>query len=319
MIDFDDTQSLGHQSNEDIADYLEAIGDVDGARELRSAGVRGQALGIFEKPWKQTTHLIGFVDTLDNLAAPRRLPIEAALTAAADRSLIGKQVKVTLDAFQVHEYPGLGQHKVLFDFAGRDQAGGKEQDLQFASVLYVDDGARAATSGVPIFTGLTVPGEGLAFKARTITLRNEGDQAIIDVLGSSVFNEGLKLLGQVQPALPQLVALAGGIAKNLLERPKNKQVQLFELGLDFSSTATSARLRLGSYVVVQVPGANGWDWNSWYYDRHQMSVVDGDGNITPHNVIIFSVALSESDTACSGTRLEGEEALKQVTASPGTA
>lgn len=311
MTDFDEQLSLGYQSEADVAAFLEHLGDNEGAWEIREAGVRGQGLGdIFSKPWKQTTHLFGFIE--EGAGGSGLVAITPAARIEADRSLIGRRVKVTLDAFQVHRYPGNGTHKVLFDFQGRDQASGEAQDLQFASVLHVSDGARAAVSGMPIFTGVTVPADGLSFKGRTVLIGNAGDEAIIDVLESSIFKDGLKLLGSVQPALPQLVALAGGITKNLMRREWNKQVQLFDLGLDFTDSRTSARLRHGSYVVVQVPGESMWRWDDWRFDPNMQTVVDAQGAIAPHNVIIFAVSASAMPAASSAMRSEGREALKEA-------
>jgi hypothetical protein len=308
MIEFDEQLSLGYRSDAELADFLEAIGDEDGARELREAGTRGQGMArLLGKVYTHTSHVVGYIP--EGRPTGSVVPISAAFEAEPDHSLIGTQIKVTLDAFQVAEYPGLGQHTVLFDFQGRDQAGDEAQDLQFASVLTINDKDRAAVSGVPIFTGLTVPCNGLSFKARTILIANKGDQTIIDVLQSSAFKDGLKLMGQVQPALPQLVSLAGGIAQNLLKRRWNEQVQLFDLGLDFGAGQTSARLRRGSYVVVQVPGSSMWRWGSWGFDPHTMSVVDGDGRPAPYNTIVFGVTGSGSSEARSAIRREGRAAL----------
>jgi len=311
MSDFDDQLSLAHLSDEEVAEFLEHLGDSAGARELREPGVRGQGLGdILSRPWRASTHLFGFIDAGAVGGGP--VPIVAATSIEADHDLVGRQVKVTLDAFQVHKYPGSGMHKVLFDFQGRDQAGGESQDLQFASVLHVTDGANAAVSGVPIFTGVTVPGDGLSFKGRTVLIGNDGDEAIVDVLESSVFKDGLKLLGMIQPALPQLVALSGGITKNLIKRKWNKQVQMFDLGLDFSKTSTSARLRRGSYVVVQVPGENMWRWHDWHFDPDKMAVVDKNGAKATNNVVVFAVADSTATVATSGERGDGRKAAKEL-------
>lgn len=310
MSAFDEQLSLGYQSDEDIAAFLEHLGDDEGAKQFRDAVTRGQGMSDWFSPaWKQTSHVYGFIEAGDAASGP--VAIQAASSIQADSTLIGKPIKVTLDTFQVHKYPGSGPHEVLFDFQGRNQAGDESQDLQFASVLKASDGARAAVNGMPVFTGLTVPPDGLAFKASTVLIANGGDQAIIDVLQSTVFKNGLKLLGTVQPALPQLVALAGGVTQNLIKREFNKQVQGFDLGLDFSSSRTSARLRRGSYVVVQVPGESSWRWDDWMFDTDRQALVDASGKIAPHNVIIFAVSDSSATTASSATRSEGQQALDQ--------
>lgn len=311
MSDFDEERSLGYQPDDQVADYLEAIGDTEGAALLREPGIRGQGVGrLLGKAWSHTSHVVGFVEEREaGEPAVARVPIRPAFEAKADPSLIGTQIKVTLDVFQVHEYPGLSPHSVLFDFQGRDQAGSEAQDLQFASVLNVNSHDRAAVNGVPIFTGLTVPGDGLSFKATTIRIGSSSDQAIVDVLESSAFKEGLKLMGTLQPALPQLVGLAAGITKNISNRFLNKQIQSFDLGLDFGANPSSIRLRRGSYVVVQVPGRDSWRWGDWSLDRHTMGVVDSAGKPAPYNVIVFGVTGSTSTEARSAIRSDGRTAL----------
>lgn len=309
MSDFDEQLSLGNRTDEEIADYLESLGDLDGAHDLREAGVRGQGLArLLGKPWTHTSHVFGYIE--EGKPSADRVQIRSAFAADPDRTLIGTQIKVTLDAFQIAEYPGFGQHTVLFDFKGRDQAGDEAQDLQYASVLQINDQDRAAVSGVPIFTGLTVPPDGLSFRAKTILVASKSDQALIDALQSSVFQDGLKLMGKLQPALPQLVGLVSGVTQNLLKRRKNAQIQLFDLGLDFSESRTSARLRRGSYVVVQVPAVSMWRWESWHFDPHTSSVVDADGKLAPYNTIVFAVTKSGSTDARSAMLEESRDALK---------
>lgn len=309
MSDFDEERSLGNRSDADVADYLEAIGDVEGAASLRDAGVRGQGVGrMLGKPWSHTSHVVGYIE--EGRSAAEAIPILSAFQAEADESLIGSQIKVTLDAFQVAEYPGFSPHQVLFDFQGRDQAGDEAQDLQFASVLKVNNHDRAAVSGVPIFTGLTVPADGLSFKAKTIRIGSGSDKALIEVLDSSPFKEGLKLMGQIQPALPQLVSLAAGITKNVLNRLMNAQIQCFDLGLDFGAGPTSIRLRRGSYVVVQVPGKDMWRWGDWRFNQSSMSIIDGDGKLAPYNVVVFGITASAAGEGRSSIRAEGRTALE---------
>jgi hypothetical protein len=310
MTDFDDHSSIAYLSDADLADYLEAIGDLEGARALREPGTRAQSGGILGRAYRHAAHVYGFIEEGDPGSA--RIPIVPASSVPEDKSLVGTRIKVTLDAFRIESYPGLGMHTVLFDFQGRHQAGDEKQDLQYASVLTARDGDNAAVNGVPIFTGLGVPADGLAFKAKTISIGSDKDEAILRVLKSAAFKEGLQLMGAVQPALPQLVGLAGGIIDNLLNRFRNKPVQVFDLGLDFSRSRTSARLRKGSYVVAQVPDSTLWNWSDWFYDPSGMNIVDQNGVVAPVNAIIFAVSDSAGSKARSGTRTEGAEALKAL-------
>lgn len=307
MIPFDDALSICHFNDDELIAYLEEIGDEEAARALTMSGARGQGFARMRgAAYACAAHVYGFIEAGDSPS--ERLKIVPASSVTADQNLLGHPIKVTLDAFRVQEYPGTGLHTVLFDFQGRDQAGSEEQDLQFASVLQVHDHDNAAVSGVPIFTGLTVPRDGLSFKARTISIRSSGDETILRVLQSSLFKDGLRLLGQVQPALPQLVGLAGGITENLLKRRWNKQVQLFDLGLDFGMSRTSSRLRLGSYVAVQVPDPNLWNWDNWFYDPNSMNIVNSDGHIAPNNTVVFAISESGSTMPRSAMREEGRNA-----------
>lgn len=309
MTDFDDTNTIGYLTAEQLADYLDLIGDADEARNMRKAGAAGQGLGrVLGKAYAAHHHVYGFIEAGEPTAG--LIEIVAAASVPADKTLVGTRIKVSLDGFRVEEYPGLGEHTVLFDFAGREQAGDEKQDLRFATVLRAHDRDNAGTNGEPIFTGLTVPADGISFRAKTINIRSKDDEAIITALDSSVFRDGLKLFGTLQPGLPQFVTLAAGVTKALSKRSTNREVQVCELGLDFSDTRTSNRLRLGSYVVIQVPDATAWNWADWRYDPNQNNVVRADGSgIAPFNAIIFSVAVSEESEARSAIRTEGRDAL----------
>jgi hypothetical protein len=308
MNRFDDTLSIGHLDDDELANYLDGIDDPDAAKALRVLGARGQGLARMRgAAYAHTAHVYGFIAEGD--PTTDRAPIVPAASIEPDTTLVTNRIKVTLDAFRIQEYPGLGLHTVLFDFTGRDQAGGESQDLRFASVLKANDKDNAPVNGAPVFTGLTVPPDGLSFQARTITIRSSGDETILNVLQSAAFKDGLKLLGHIQPALPQLVGLAGGITENLVKRRWNRQVQSFDLGLDFSRSRTSARLRRGSYVVTQVPDVSLWKWTNWLFDPGSLNIVDASGTVAPYNTIVFAVTDSDARNPRSAIRAEGRDAL----------
>lgn len=91
-------------------------------------------------------------------------------------------------------YPGKGVHHVLFDFYAQNQLSDKNvEHLHFNATYRAREGERAAILGFPIFIGLNVGSEGVAFKCFTVNVKNEQDEALLDFLNSDVFKAGLKL------------------------------------------------------------------------------------------------------------------------------
>ena len=100
----------------------------------------------------------------------------------------------------VADYPGRGMHRVLFDFAARNQDQGGEQ-LHFSTAYRVREGEEAAVLGRPIFTGLQAGAEGLFLQCLTVNVLNEEDEALLRFLEGDAFTNGLQLLTTAQPAL----------------------------------------------------------------------------------------------------------------------
>ncbi|ALJ36353.1 hypothetical protein AMK58_13540 [Azospirillum brasilense] len=116
------------------------------------------------------------------------------------------------------------------------------------------------------------------------------DKGLAAIFDNDVFKQGLKLTTEVQPALAPFVSMAQGVTKSILSRSENVRVQEFSLGLDFAPSATSAKLREGSYVVVQAP-EEAWSWSDWSYDIQSNRVFGGaDMSAPPYNYIIFSIS-----------------------------
>lgn len=287
MSSFEDQPSLCDMTIDEVANFLDDIEDTDTAQTLRARGATGQSWIIGSKKWLIGSHMVGFIGAAGTLEPTRIVP---AQTIDPDHDLVGKAIKISLDKFRVAAYPGLGQHRILTEVLGRNQAGQETEDLRFSTVLTAEDNDSTGVSGVPIFTGLIVPPDGLALEARTIRVGSKTDDAIIAALESGPFKEGLKLIAHVQPVLPQLITLAAGATAAILKRGKNAQVQKFIVGLDFSRTLTSAKLRLGSYVIMQAPDDGSFDWADWRFDPSSASVVDDDGKVAPFNTIVFGVS-----------------------------
>ncbi|PZQ88678.1 MAG: hypothetical protein DI534_11000 [Leifsonia xyli] len=284
---------LGECADHEIADYLELIGSPEEAEAFRAAAAGGQGLFRPQRPYAYTASRIGFIEALTT--AETRSPILSLGEIAADQSLRGQQVKVTLDAFYAENYPGLGRHRVLCEFSGKNQAHDEVEELKFASEIKVNDGESAALSGKPIFMGLRVGDNGIAFTGRTINLKSEDHDVIVEALDSSAFKAGLTLLASAQPALKPFVSLATGCIKSILSQSDNKVVFDFTLGLDFAGSPTSARLRHGTYIVVQAP-TQAWNWKSFVWDHSAERIVKRVGG-EPLNLNYLALGVSKYDSA----------------------
>ena len=294
MRSFDVGDSLGSRPQDQIAEYLTEIGDLDGAKHFSQGSAGGQNLAFWTaKPYSQTAMVIGFVPP--DQAVPTE--IVGISKVQGDRALVGKRIKITLDKFHVANYPGLGTHKILCEFAGKNQVPGETEELTFALRFEARDNSGPSIAGAPIFMGITVGQDGISFKGRTINVENSLDETILAALNTPAFKSGLALLNTAQPALKPLTSLAAAAVDSILKRKKNVQVHSFDLGLDFGGGATSARLRHGSYLVVQTDGGGTWDWTqfSWNTDGISLQYRDDPQRPLEFNYMVFGItAFSDS-------------------------
>jgi hypothetical protein len=245
-----------------------------------------------KKLWASTAHAFGYLPPAPPGSGP--VPVVHAGDVRPDPSLKGARVRVTLDRLRVAQYPGGGTHRVLFDFYARNQADAGAEDLHFNATYRVKEGESAGVVGYPIFVGLRVGDEGLAFRCYTVNVRNDQDEALLGFLESDTFRAGLRLVGTAQPALGPLSALALNLTKAVAGRTRNVPVQDFYLGLDFGANPMGVRLAEGNYLAAQVPEdeARGWDWGKWAYDPRAGQVV-GAGpqkEPLPFNYVVFGVS-----------------------------
>jgi hypothetical protein len=282
-------ESLGFKSPTKVLEYLREIGDDDAAERLQPRGGTGQAFGLSwgSEVWGHTGLLIGYIPVEP---ANRLAPVQNAYTLAPDPSLKGARIKITLERFWVQRYPGRGSHQILCEFTGKNQIRGEQEEMRFALTTEARDGSSAAVSGAPIFLGVTVGQNGIAFEGKTINVRSSDDEEMLTALSSGPFREGLALLTTVQPALKPFVGIAGSLVSSVLKRSKNKQIQHFKLGLDFSANQTSVALRHGSFAVIQCDDKN-WNWQNiaWNVDSQQM-IRRETGEPVGYNYIVLRVS-----------------------------
>lgn len=263
MTLFDRADSLGSKSNEDIAHYLTEIGDLEGAQDFVGAQVTGQAGLLAGSAWRQPGAVYGYISNTPDQGT-NLFSLQSAAAIQPDNTLVGQAIKLSLDCFYVHSYPGFGAHDVLFEFGGKSQSTVLVEDVRHPLKFQVSDRAAASVNGTPIFLGLNVNQNGVSFEGRTVNVSSSDDKQVVDLFDSAVFKTGLTLINTAQPALKPYSALAIAAIKEIASRSKNVQVHSFYLGLDFSGNPTSCKLRHGSYVVIQTDEAinlNNYKWN----------------------------------------------------------
>ncbi|WP_300667783.1 hypothetical protein [Desulfoluna sp.] len=289
---------LGNMNAFDVADLLDGLGDRHAldVREVALMSDQDVELNFLNWPWdkddpiwKFTSHAYGFIPPADS-RSDAQVSIVNAGNIIADTALKDQAIKITLDRLVVRDYPGKGVHHILFDFYAQHQTTGQAQDLHFTQTYRVQEGQSAPISGYPIFVGLNVGSEGVAFKCQTINVKNEADEKLLGIMEGDAFKKGLQLVNTVNPAIPVVTGFATGITKAVLNGKKNVPVQAFDLGLDFSTIQTRAKLKEGSYVVVQAPLP--FDWAQWVYSPTSGQIISTADPATsiPYNYIVFSIS-----------------------------
>lgn len=299
---FDDLPVLGKLPVDQAAAKLREVGEGDAAAALETA--REAATGTFgtakwwpfqDKPWQHTAHAFGYLAPAEPGNVP--LAIRHAGNIAADQTLKNSRIKITLDRLRVAAYPGSGTHRILFDFYAQNQVPGNVEHLHFNATYRVRQGEQAAILGFPIFVGLNVGTDGVAFKCFTVNVQNDEDEKFLGFLESDVFKTGLKLASTVQPVIAPFSAMALSLTKSIATRHRNVPVQDFYMGLDFSAIATRARLAEGSYLAVQIPETlqTVWDWSEWVYNPANGQVVNKaePTHLIPYNYLVYSVSRHE--------------------------
>lgn len=300
---FDDVPVIGELPPEEAAARLRQVGEDEVAEALEA--VRGTSLHTFgpdkpwwelpDKPWLHTAHAFGYLPPAQ--ASNTFVSIQSAENISAEPTLKNARVKITLDRLRAASYPGRGMHRVLVHFYAQNQIPEKTEDLHFSATYRVREKEHAALWGYPVFVGLQVGNEGIRLRVRTINVKNDQDEALLTLLESDVFKNGLHLITTVQPALVPLSALAHGLTRMLLTRHENISVQDIDLGLDFSTILMRPHLAEGSYLAVQIPESlvPVWDWEEWVYLPTSGLVVKRDDpqQTIPYNYLVFSISRYE--------------------------
>lgn len=292
---FDDLHVIGRMPPQAAARKLAELGDFEAAAIIEAGRPATDKATfslwgkLFEKAYRNTSHAFGFIPPAD----ADIVPIHNATRIKPDVSLRGVPIKITLDQLYAVDYPGSGQHSVLFDFYAKHQvAKDQSEHLHFNAIYRVQEGQRAGVSGQPIFVGLQVGDEGVDLKCFTVNVKNSNDESFLSFLDSDVFRAGLKLVTAAQPAIGPLSTMALSITRSIASRNRNVPVQDFYLGLDFSNVTTRAKLAVGSYVAVQIPETREeqWGWDRWKFRTTDGRIVSTDGSSIPYNYILFSVS-----------------------------
>jgi hypothetical protein len=240
--------------------------------------------------WRNTEHRYGFIEPTSAAG-----DIVHAGNIQADASLKGQRVTMRLNHLRVADYPGDGLHKVLFDFrATNTLMNGSLETVSFNQAYRVMEGQGAGIIGFPIYKGLSVGNDGVDFQAFTVNVSNDADENLLKIFESDAAKQGLQLLTTAQPAIAPFVSVASAIFRMVATRRRNVPVQDVFMGLDFSSNQQGARLRIGDYVIVQVPDAEtaNWNWAEWKYDKNiGVIVMKSDGKtLIPYNYFVVSLS-----------------------------
>lgn len=295
----DEVPLVSRMSPADAAERLREMGEAETAAVLERRSAEGNLTETFrlfgrrELPaYLHTAHTLGFVPARHS---GDEVGIHHASDISADEALRGQRLNITLNGLRVADYPGTGQHHVLFDFAAQNQAlDGSLEYLHFNQVVRGIEGGSVGVIGYPIFRGLRVGTEGLAFRCGTVNVKNEQDQPLLQFLDGDVFKAGLRLAEMPQPAIAPLSEMVVGLTRMVAKRHRNVAVQDVMMGFDFSDVPGGARLAEGLFFAVQIPERDRlvWDWSDWVYKPSAGRVVKrrDAATLIPYNYLSFGIA-----------------------------
>ena len=297
---FSNIDVIGQLPPEQQADTLRELGDPTTADEIaaRPPTRRGGATrGFFGGPpklWQHTAHQFGYVAPRPpGVLNPQPIVYPGAIDS--DASLKNQRINIHLNRLRVQDYPGGGEHLVMFTFKAQNQIPDAVEPVSFNQSYRVREGQTAGIAGYPIFIGLNVGGLGIAFQCFTMNVKNRGDERVLEFLDSDPFRSGLNLLTTAQPALRPLSEMALGMTRILASRNQNVAVQDFFLGLDFTGASFGVRLAEGDYIAAQVPSEDEIKWDDWVFNPNIGAIASkGDQQTAlPYNYVVFGVSRYE--------------------------
>lgn len=290
MAVFSRGDSLGALDDTGISKYLFSVGDNEGAEDYAPTGATGQSLDFLKKAYSHTNAVFGFINDLGDLPGELHSLISAG-SIQADKSLVGKSLKVTLDSFYINSFPGLGTHDVLCEFSAKNQIKTDVEDVRQVLRFKANDKSSASTTGTPIYLGLNAGNDGICFEGRTINVSSSDDDILLETFDSTLFKAGLTLLNTAQPVIKPFSSLVISAMKSVLARNKNKQIHNFNLGLDFDSSPTAVKLRTGSYIVIQSDDQLKLDDYCWNPSHRALEKRVGPNKTPEFNYMIFRISL----------------------------
>jgi hypothetical protein len=296
---FKDIKVIGEYTPERVASKLQQMGDPDTANKFMELANTSQAEeGLFGsrplQPWEHTAHQYGYIP-LRSSEATALQPIQSASAIEPDKTLKNSRINIRIDRLRIYKYPGGGMHNVMLTFAARNQVSDTlAESVSFSQTYRVQEGQLAGIAGYPVFIGLNVGMQGVAFECSTVNVKNDADEALLQALESKPFQNGLNLLTTLQPAIAPFTEITLGVVKMLAARNQNVAVQKFYLGLDFEQAALGVRLAQGNYIAVQVPNETTIDWSRWVFNQNTGAIVHK-ANSEPldYNYVVFRISRYE--------------------------
>lgn len=262
------------------------------AEQFTSKGIISELFSKTPPLWKSASHAFGFIQEISSDLA--EVEIVDVGSIAPRPELANKRINVTLNYLRIAQYPGTGDHRILFDFYAKNQMTNGSEEVHFAATYRIREGERAGIKGFPIFVGLGVGLQGVALRCFTVNVKNDDDEKLLSVLDSDIFKSGLKLASTAQPAVALLSGMAVGLTKVVAGRNRNVPVQDIYLGLDFTRIPGGARLSTGAYLAVQVPEVDklSWNWDKWVFKPKLGQVVkkESPDDLIPFNYFMFGVS-----------------------------